>query len=410
MNDLSASATPTAAREFREALKYLGDSFVSCANTFSDVRALLLVNDLGQHGVAPGIMPGKDNGWAELVNFDDGAGARPVLRRLCLQGSAGWRERIRAGVVVANGPPPMDWKDDKAVFYPESDWPRPWGWFTQDDAQLETFMVWQVGSDAGWARFLELSERTMVAVGKHRRLLAEPYRTAVERLTDLVYASPPCVAWLLLCYDLVWRGQTCPTLLAPRTTWHHGVRLDWLRRREQAAHLVENWPALVRFPADAARATEVMANVAQWRHFASVLNANLFDVSVRVLATLAEGVPASEPPLIPPQPVGPPLSVQVVRQTVAMLPGAPLTEVNIRRARVRSAYVENGGNVAAAIEAMAREGMPMPRSTVYDHLKALDKADPTWRAGVLLSGSSGLPETRDTTGLHEKRRGNKGRK
>jgi hypothetical protein len=79
-------------------------------------------------------------------------------------------------------------------------------------------------------------------------------------------------------------------------------------------------------------------------------------------------------------------------ETVVLWEGAAHTKQNIRLARTRTAYLEAHGNVAAAMAAMAKAGHRIGRSTLYDHLKALDTECPGWRANVLASGASGNPE------------------
>lgn len=82
------------------------------------------------------------------------------------------------------------------------------------------------------------------------------------------------------------------------------------------------------------------------------------------------------------------------RDTVVLWEGAPYTEGHLRLARTRTAYLEANGNVARALAALKSEGFPMARSTFYNHLDALDKQIPRWRAGVQLSNPPGIPDGR----------------
>lgn len=98
------------------------------------------------------------------------------------------------------------------------------------------------------------------------------------------------------------------------------------------------------------------------------------------------------------------------REIVVVTPNAPPTDANVRRARTRSVYLENFGNVKAALAALKKQGTPIGKSTLHDHLIRLDADEPGWRDGILLSsGSSGLPEYGGNTGIHQKRRGKKTR-
>jgi len=77
------------------------------------------------------------------------------------------------------------------------------------------------------------------------------------------------------------------------------------------------------------------------------------------------------------------------RTEVVLWEGAEHNERNVRLARIRSAYLEAHGKVSEALAALEADGHRVGRSTFYNHLDALDKAIPRWRASVQLSNSTG---------------------
>lgn len=77
------------------------------------------------------------------------------------------------------------------------------------------------------------------------------------------------------------------------------------------------------------------------------------------------------------------------RTEVVLWEGAAYTDRNIRLARTRTAYLEAHGDVPAAIKALKDSGHAVARSTFYNHLGALDVADPGWRKSVQLSNPTG---------------------
>jgi hypothetical protein len=74
---------------------------------------------------------------------------------------------------------------------------------------------------------------------------------------------------------------------------------------------------------------------------------------------------------------------------VVLWEGAEHTPRNIKLARTRTAYLENGGNVKAALEALRASGHPIGQSTLYNHVNELDKCIPGWRDRHLLSKDVG---------------------
>lgn len=92
------------------------------------------------------------------------------------------------------------------------------------------------------------------------------------------------------------------------------------------------------------------------------------------------------------------------RTEVVLWEGAAHTDRNIRLARTRSAYLEAHGNVTDALAALKAGGNGIGKSTLYDHLKALDTECPDWRANVLVSGASGNPDNGVTVRTREKPR------
>ncbi len=114
--------------------------------------------------------------------------------------------------------------------------------------------------------------------------------------------------------------------------------------------------------------------------FASTLDTDAFHASALILRSVADAGndPQSKP--------------GSARTEVVLWLGAEHSERNIRLARTRAAYLEAGGSVPDALAALKAEGHPIARSTFYDHLSALDEANPDWRASVLVSGTSGNPE------------------
>jgi hypothetical protein len=94
----------------------------------------------------------------------------------------------------------------------------------------------------------------------------------------------------------------------------------------------------------------------------------------------------------------------VIREVVVSTQNAPLTEMNVRLARTRTAYLENQGSVPAALKQLKRDGHVISRSTFYNHLEALDKLDPQWRAPVMVSNQSGQMDGMRQIGTRENRR------
>ncbi len=82
-------------------------------------------------------------------------------------------------------------------------------------------------------------------------------------------------------------------------------------------------------------------------------------------------------------PATPTVSVSPARNEVVLWEGAAHTERNIRLARTRSAYLEAHGDVLAAMDALKDSGNPVARSTFYNHLDAIDAANPRWGWGQL---------------------------
>jgi len=70
-------------------------------------------------------------------------------------------------------------------------------------------------------------------------------------------------------------------------------------------------------------------------------------------------------------------------QTVVLWPGAENTPTNIRIARSRTAILESGGNVKEAHKLLSREGNRIARSTMYGHIKILNKEDRGWNSGII---------------------------
>jgi hypothetical protein len=93
------------------------------------------------------------------------------------------------------------------------------------------------------------------------------------------------------------------------------------------------------------------------------------------------------------------------RTEVVLWEGAEHNERNVRLARTRSAYLEAHGKVAKALAALEAGGNAIGKSTIYDHLNALDDLRPGWRAHVLVPGASGNPENGVTVRTREKTRG-----
>lgn len=92
-------------------------------------------------------------------------------------------------------------------------------------------------------------------------------------------------------------------------------------------------------------------------------------------------------------------------RTLVLWEGAEHTERNVRLARTRTAHLEAHGNVVDALAALKAAGHPVSRSTYYNHLDALDRAIPGWRASVQLSNPTGNPDGLRTVGTHGKSRG-----
>jgi hypothetical protein len=90
---------------------------------------------------------------------------------------------------------------------------------------------------------------------------------------------------------------------------------------------------------------------------------------------------------------------------VVISPGAAPTPRQIRMGRVRTAYLENHGDVTAAMRALKNDGHPVGQSTFYEYIAALDEQEPGWRDGVL-SGQTGIPDGTNITRSRRKTRAN----
>lgn len=75
--------------------------------------------------------------------------------------------------------------------------------------------------------------------------------------------------------------------------------------------------------------------------------------------------------------------------TIVLWEGAADTTRNRRIALVRSAYLEAGGNVRAALKALSENGHEVGKSTFYEYLRVLAREDRGWRHGV----ASGRPDS-----------------
>jgi hypothetical protein len=104
-------------------------------------------------------------------------------------------------------------------------------------------------------------------------------------------------------------------------------------------------------------------------------------------------------------PLSPTSKAPPARTEVVLWEGAEYNERIVRLARTRSAYLEAHGKVTDALAALTLGGNAIGKSTFYDHLRALDTACPGWRASVLVSGASGIPESGVAVRTPKKSRG-----
>lgn len=93
----------------------------------------------------------------------------------------------------------------------------------------------------------------------------------------------------------------------------------------------------------------------------------------------------------------------VKQETVVLWHGAEHSARNEALARTRTAFLEAGGNVARARKGMAAKGNPIPQSTFYEHLKALDSMDPGWRDGIQPHRHAGDMDGRRRVGRSKER-------
>jgi hypothetical protein len=70
-------------------------------------------------------------------------------------------------------------------------------------------------------------------------------------------------------------------------------------------------------------------------------------------------------------------------QTVVLCQGAENTPTNIRIARTRTAILESSGNVNKAHKLLHKEGNGIALSTMYGHIKILNKEDRGWNCGTV---------------------------
>lgn len=96
------------------------------------------------------------------------------------------------------------------------------------------------------------------------------------------------------------------------------------------------------------------------------------------------------------------------RTEVVLWEGAAHTDRNIRLARTRSAYLEAHGDVVAALAALKADGNEIARRTFYNHLDALDTANPHWRDSVQLCNEPAQMHGTRIVGTRGKSRGKAG--
>jgi len=71
--------------------------------------------------------------------------------------------------------------------------------------------------------------------------------------------------------------------------------------------------------------------------------------------------------------------VAIPPTVVVLWEGAEHTKLNVRRARVRTAYLEAHRIVVDAMADLDKAGHPVSKRTFYNHLNALDELVPGWR-------------------------------
>lgn len=231
-----------ACSEFVQLLEGLAHQFEAAAMVHPGVQAVLCVNTTGlgdiPHGQMPGLTPVPPGEPPKLIVLADGSSRRPIASLVPLQGKCHWDSiewhgfpfrQTRSGPPAITFPPKAEhWHFDRVM------WRKPRNYFFADHTLIETFVIWPVGPDSGWERFIEVAEVAIRTVGEDPHRLPKALHEPIYRLAQMVVTSPPAL-WVLLCFQLAWDNVLAPTVVAPRRTWAESVVVGWEQRSTEQA-------------------------------------------------------------------------------------------------------------------------------------------------------------------------------